>query len=322
MDRARSLAMRGYAFQLGYPLVGIMLLAVVPIFAKDEYVRHLTLIGILFGAQAMVSDFTIGFINISNFGFAAFFGLGAYATGILTTQYGMSPFVGLVAGMLMAGLLGVFTGILTMRLRGLYVSIMAWFMALALQALALVLVKVTRGAWGLFVNPMFRSESILPSFYTLWILTMLIYIVIKMIIESKIGLAFRAIGMDVDYARASGINPTRYKMVAFTLSCAFAGLLGAFYAHFIGILTPEVMGTQHTVEIIALNVIGGRGSVWGGLLAAILVIPCFEYLKSLMAIRLIIYGALLVTVMVFYPAGMAGLIWSIGEAVKKPRPKE
>jgi len=317
MQNVIALRPREYISQLGLPFFGIVLLAAVPLVAKDEYIRHLTLIGMLFGAQAMVSDFTIGFINISNFGFAAFFGLGAYTTGILTTQYGISPWVGLLAGMLMSGLLGVFTGVLTMRLRGLYVSIMAWFMALALQALTLVMVKVTRGAWGLFVNPMFTSESILPSFYTLLLITILIYIVIKTIIESRIGLAFRAIGMDVDYARASGVNPTRYKMVAFTLSCAFAGLLGAFYAHFIGILTPEVMGTQRTVEIIALNVIGGRGSVWGGLLAALLVIPLFEYLKSLMAIRLIIYGALLVTVMVFYPAGMAGLIWSAGDMLKR-----
>lgn len=317
MQRPDSLIPRTFVSQLGLPLLVIISIATVPLFVEDEYVRHLTLVGMLFGAQAMVSDFTIGFINISNFGFAAFFGLGAYTTGILTTRYGISPFVGLIAGMLMSGMLGVFTGILTMRLRGLYVSIMAWFMALALQALTLVMVDVTRGAWGLFVNPMFKSQSILPSFYTLLIITILIYIVIKTITKSKIGLAFRAIGMDVDYARASGVNPARYKMLAFTLSCAFAGLLGAFYAHFVGILTPEVMGTQHTVETIALNVIGGRGSVWGGLLAGFVVIPLFEYIKSLMAVRLIIYGALLVTVMVFYQAGMAGLIWKMGDWLKK-----
>lgn len=317
MQRANSFSPRAFVSQQGFPLLLILLLGTVPLFTSDEYIRHLTLVGMLFGAQAMVSDFTIGFINISNFGFAGFFGVGSYTTGILTTRYGISPFAGLIAGMLMSGLLGVFTGVLTMRLRGLYVSIMAWFMALALQALALVLVDVTRGAWGLFVNPMFKSESILPSFYTLLVITILIYIVIKAITQSKIGLAFRAIGMDLDYARASGVYPARYKMVAYTLSCSFAGLLGAFYAHFIGILTPDVMGTQHTVEIIALNVIGGRGSVWGGLLAGFVVIPPFEYLKSLMEIRLIIYGALLTTVMVFYPSGMSGLIWKMGDWLKK-----
>lgn len=308
----------GRIINLGYLPVGLffVLLGVAPLLIKDEYMRHLLVVGLLFGAQAMVSDFTVGFINLSNFGFAAFMGLGAYTTGLLVTNFGISPFIGIIAGMFLSGLLGLFTGALTMRLRGLYVAIMAWFMALALQSLTLVLVDVTRGAWGLFVPPMFETVDIMPYYYTLFIITVFIFVVIKLVINSKVGLAFKAIGMDVDFARASGVNPTRYKMVAFILSCAFAGLLGGFYAHFIGILTPDLMGTQHTVEVLALNVIGGRGSLWGPLLAAFLVIPPFEYLKSLMEVRLIIYGLLLVIVMVIYPAGMAGLIWKVGELLK------
>ncbi|MDD5468811.1 MAG: branched-chain amino acid ABC transporter permease [Anaerolineales bacterium] len=316
-SKEKSLA-SGRIINLGYLPVGLffVFLGAAPLLIKDEYLRHLFVVGLLFGAQAMVSDFTVGFINLSNFGFAAFFGLGAYTTGLLVTNFGVSPFIGIIAGMLMAGLLGLFTGALTMRLRGLYVAIMAWFMALALQSLTLVLVDVTRGAWGLFVPPLFESTDILPYYYTLFVITLVIYIVIKLVINSRVGLAFKAIGMDVDFARASGVNPTRYKMIAFILSCAFAGWLGGFYAHFIGILTPDLMGTQHTVEVLALNVIGGRGSLWGPLLAAFLVIPPFEYLKSLMEVRLIIYGLLLVLVMVIYPAGMAGVIWKVGELLK------
>jgi len=304
--------------KLGYLPVALFFafLGIAPLFIKDEYMRHLMVVGLLFGAQAMVSDFTIGFINISNFGFAAFFGLGAYTTGLLVINFGVSPYIGMLAGMLMSGLLGFFTGALTMRLRGLYVSIMAWFMALALQSLTLVLVDVTRGAWGLFVPPLLEIPSILPYYYLLFLMTVIIFVVIKIVLVSRVGLAFKAIGMDVDFARASGVDPTRYKMVAFILSCAFAGWLGAFYAHFVGILTPDVMGTQHTVEVIALNVIGGRGSLWGPLLAAFLVIPSFEYIKSLMEVRLIIYGLLLVLVMVIYPAGLAGIIWKVGELLK------
>lgn len=293
-----------------------LILLIGPIFIKDEYLRHLMVVGLLFGAQAMVSDFTVGFINISNFGFAAFFGLGAYVSGLMVGHLGVHPYVGLLSGMVMSGLLGLFTGALTMRLRGLYVAIMAWFIALALQSLTLVLVDVTRGARGLFVAPIYESRSVLPYYYLLFIITVFIFVSIKFVLGSRVGLAFEAIGYDVEYARASGINPTRYKMVAFILSCAFAGLLGAFYSHFIGILTPDVMGTQHTVEVIAINVIGGRGSLWGPLLAAFLVIPPFEYMKSLMEVRLIIYGLLLVLVMVIYPAGLSGIIWKIGEWLK------
>ena len=255
---------------------------IAPNVIQDEYIRHLIVIALLFGAQAMVSDFTIGFINISNFGFAAFFGLGAYASGLMVTRLGVTPYIGMIVGLLMAGSLGLLTGALTMRLRGLYVSIMAWFMALALQSLCLVLVDLTRGSRGLNVPPLYDSTSVMPYFYLIFIITLIIFVSIRLVLGSRMGLAFKAIGSDVDYARASGINPTRYKLVAFTLSCAFAGLLGGFYAHFVGILTPDVMGTQHTVETIAINVIGGRGSLWGPLLAAFFVIIPFEYLKSLM----------------------------------------
>lgn len=294
-------------------LLFFLVIGLGPVFIKDEYLRHLMVVALLFGAQAMVSDFTVGYINISNFGFAAFFGLGAYTSGILVANFGISPYIGILAGMLMAGLLGLFTGALTMRLRGLYVAIMAWFMALMLQALALALVDVTRGSRGLFVPSMFQTISVLPYFYVLFVISVAIFVIFKLVLGSRVGLAFKAIGYDVDFARASGVNPTLYKMVAFVLSCGFAGALGAFYAHFIGILTPDVMGTQHTVEVIALNVIGGRASLWGPLLAGFVIIPPFEYLKSLMEVRLIIYGLLLVLTMVFYPPGLAGIVWRIGE---------
>lgn len=295
------------------------LLAITPIFVKDEYIRHLMVVGLLFGAQAMVSDFTLGYINLSNFGFAAFFGLGAYTSALVVQHFGVSPYISMVIGMFMSALLGFFTGALTMRLRGLYVAIMAWFMALALGSIALVAVDLTRGSMGLFVAPIFEGISVLPYFYVLLIMTVIIFIAIKSVISSRIGLAFRALGLDEDFARASGVNPTYLKMIAFIISCGFAGWLGAFYAHFIGILTPDLMATQHTVEVLAINVIGGRGSLWGPLVAAFLIIPTFEYLKSLMEIRLIIYGLMLVLVVTLYPAGLAGLVWKVRDLIIKPK---
>lgn len=294
-------------------------LAIAPILVKDEYIRHLLVVGLLFGAQAMVSDFTLGYINLSNFGFAAFFGLGSYTSALVVQHFGVEPLLAMLAGMLMSALLGLFTGALTMRLRGLYVAIMAWFMALALGSLTLVWADLTRGSMGLFVGPIFEGISVLPYFYVLLAMTVIIFVSIRGVISSRIGLAFRAIGLDEEFARASGVNPTSLKMIAFIISCGFAGWLGAFYAHFIGILTPDLMGTQHTVEVLALNVIGGRGSLWGPIVASLLIIPTFEYLKSLMEIRLIIYGLMLVLVVTIYPNGLAGLVWQVRDLIIKPK---
>ena len=129
--------------------------------------------------------------------------------------------------------------------------------------------------------------------------------------------AFRGIGQNMMAARASGVNPTKYRIINFTLSCAFAGLLGGYYAHFVGILTPAVMDTNHTMEVLTIAYVGGKGSLWGGIIAALLMIPTFEYLKFLMELRLVIYGLILVLVMVFWPGGIAEAVRVIRERRQK-----
>lgn len=299
----------------------LTILAIAPLLIKDEYILHLMVVSLFFGAQAMAFDFTVGFINVVNFGFAAFVGLGGYTSALLAVKLGCSPWIGLIAGAVAAGMLGFLTGILTLRLRGIFAAVMAWFVGLALMALTAAMVDLTRGMLGLHVPLFLDTTARRPYFYILLPMAIGTYVALRTVTNSHIGLAFRAIGQNLGAARASGVDPTRYKVINWTLSCAFAGLLGVFYAHFIGILTPDVMHTKHTVEVLALSYIGGRGSLWGGLLAAFLVIPIFEYLKPLMEIRLIIYGLLLILTMIFYPGGLAGLFHRIGELIGRQREK-
>jgi branched-chain amino acid transport system permease protein len=260
---------------------------------------------LLMGAEAMAFDFTVGLISVVNFGFAAFVRLGAYTSGLLSLRLGMSPWLGLLAGAGAAAGLGFLTGILTLRLQGIYAAVMAWFVGLALMALTANLVSLTRGYQGLSVPLLLETAARRPYFYTIFAMTLLTFLVLHPVANSQIGLAFRAIGQNLEAAQASGVDPTRYRVINFTLSCAFAGFLGDFYAHFVGILTPDVMHSRQTVEVLALAYIGGRGSLWGGLMAALILVPLFEYLKPLMELRLIIYGMLLILVMVFYPGGLS-----------------
>jgi branched-chain amino acid transport system permease protein len=292
---------------LSLPLLGcVLVLAIVPIFVQDDYIRRLLAISLYYGMLAMAFDFTGGFINAVNFGFAGFVGLGAYVSAILVVSLGVNPWLGLIAAMLATGLVGFLTGLLTLPLRGIYVSLMSWFVGLTLMALASAMVKVTRGARGIVVPPLFESASVLSYLYIFLALMVVLYVCLRLIIRTRIGLAFRAIGQNYDAARASGINPTYYKLLNFTLSCACAGLLGGFYGHFVGIITPDIMDTGHTMEVMALSFIGGSGSLLGGVFAAFLLIPVFDSLKKLMEYRLIIYGMLLILVMIFYPAGLNG----------------
>lgn len=295
-------------------LIIFAVLLVLPFMFRDEYLQRLLVVSLLFGAQAMVFDFTGGFINAVNFGFAAFVGLGAYISGLLAVNFGLSPWIGMFVGAAASGLLGFITGALTLPLRGVYVSLMAWFVGMALMAVTSAMVNVTRGAQGIIVPYLLDTTATRPYYYILLVLTIGIYIMLRLIIRSKIGLAFRAIGQNFEAARASGVDPTRYKLINFTISCACAGLLGGFYAHFVGVLTPSVMSTDNTIEVMALSYIGGAGSLLGGLVTAFLIIPIFDYLKDLMEIRLIIYGMSLVLVMILYPAGLSGLAqWFAGK---------
>jgi len=285
----------------------LLVLALAPILIQDEFIIRLLVSSLMFGALAMAFDFTSGYINICNFGYAAFWGLGAYTSAILAAELGMSPWLGMIFGAILAGILGFGLGLLTIRLGGIFASCMTWFVALAMMSVAANWVELTRGNSGMTVKALIDTVENTPYFYVMLIITILVYLILTYITKSKIGMAFRAIGQDLEASASSGINATKYKVLNFTISCTFAGLIGGFYAHYVGVLTPQVMHTSHTVEIMAIAFIGGRGTIWGGLVAALIMIPAMEYMKDLMELRLIMYGALMIIVMIFYPKGMVGL---------------
>jgi branched-chain amino acid transport system permease protein len=312
---ARSRARRSGRIASLAVVVFAILLPLIPPFSDQAYQRWL--IGAaLMAAMAVAFDFTAGYINIVNFGFAAFVGVGAYTSGLLAANFGISPWIGIFAGAAAAGLVGLLTGMLTLRLRGIYAAVMTWFVGLALLGLARNLTEITRGSLGLNVPLLLESSDNLPYYYVILGMLLVTITVLTTVIRSDIGLAFRAIGQNLQAARASGINPTRFLVVNFTLSCAFAGWLGGFYAHYYGILTPEVMLTSHTVEVLAVAYIGGRGSLWGPAIIAFPLTIAVEILRTQFAnlpgLHLVLYGLLLIVVMIYAPGGFAGGVRKVG----------
>ncbi|NJD29149.1 MAG: branched-chain amino acid ABC transporter permease [Chloroflexi bacterium] len=304
-------------------ILGVALvLPFIPPFTGEDYRRWL-IVAAFMAAQAVAFDFTAGYINIVNFGFAAFVGLGAYTSGILAVDFGISPWIGMVVGASLAGLVGLVTGALTLRLRGIYAAVMAWFVGLALMGLVRNVPEVTRGSLGLSVPLLLDTSENLPYYYLILAMLVVTFVVLAWVIRSRYGLAFRAIGQNLASAKASGINPTRYLVINFVLSCAFAGWLGGFYAHFYGILTPDIMLTSHTVEVLAIAYIGGRGSLWGAAVVAFPLSIGVEWVKvqfsTLPGVHLVLYGVLLILVMIYRPGGVAGLARSLDEWWKRRR---
>ncbi len=325
---------------IGFTPLGLVLLIVlailpfVPPFNQEHILRWL-IMGAFLAAQAVAFDFTAGYISVVNFGFAAILGLGAYTSAILANtspvlivQPGFSPWLGIWIGALLAGLVGLGLGILTLRLRGIFAAVMAWFVGIALMGLVRNLTDLTRGPLGMAPRAFLETTSNRPYFYIILAMLLVVYVTLKLVTRSRFGLAFKAIGQNFDAARASGINPTYYRVFNFTLSAFFAGWLGGFYAHYFGALTPQtLMHTSKTVEVLALAYIGGRGSLWGGLAIAFPFVFFIELLRSnlteLPGLHLVIYGVLMILVMIYYPGGLAGLYdWAkakVGSSLSRSR---
>lgn len=292
-------------------LLGFILLIILPAlpFFSQQYLLRWMISATLVAAAAVAFDFTAGFINIVNFGFYAILGLGAYTSTLLGIDVGLSPWIGIFIGALASGILGFITGVLTLRLRGIFAAVVAWFIGLALMGIATQWVSLTRGPLGLQSPHFFRTASNIPYYYLILLFLLVTYVVTKWATRSRMGIAFKAIGQNMEAARTSGINPTFYRVVNFTVSCTFAGLLGGFYAHYYGILTPDLMQTSKTVEVLAVAYIGGRGSLWGGAAIAFPIVFARQLLQSslsnLPGLSLILYGLLLILVMIYYPGGFA-----------------
>lgn len=292
-------------------LTGFLILAFAPFYVNDEYTLHLLVVCLMFGTLAMGFDLSAGFISVANWGYAAMMGLGAYTSALLLMKLGISPWIGIFVGAAFAALLGLFIGMLTLKMDGMFAAILAWFVGLVLMGLAASLQWLTRGTLGLNVNLFFDTGWSKPYFYVIFVICVLTYMILRKITNSNLGLAFTALGQDAEAARTCGVNPMKYKVLNFTISCFIAGLCGGFYAHFIGILTPDLLSTKHTVEILVIAYIGGRGSIWGPLLAAFIIYPLFESLNFLVEFKYVIYGVLLILVMIFYPSGVSGFFINV-----------
>ena len=289
----------------------------IPPVANSPVITTVFISALMFGIFGAIYDLMIGYAGLTNFGYAAFIAVGAYASGLADVNYGISPWLGLAIGGVAGGIFGFLTGVVTLRLRGLYLGLMTWFIGESVRLTISNTPSVTRGMLGLTVDPFpnilgidFSRGHLLAYYFLLVVLGGLILGAMFWLVQSKIGLAFKAIREDQLATESLGLSATRYKLLNFTVASLFTGVMGSFYAHYLGILspTPEEFGVQRTVEVLTMAYVGGRGTLWGSLVAAFLLVGFQEYFRALGAWRLIMFGVLLIVVMLFAQRGLAGLI--------------
>ncbi|HHY92324.1 MAG TPA: branched-chain amino acid ABC transporter permease [Firmicutes bacterium] len=243
-----------------------------------------------------------GFTGQLSLGHAAFMGIGAY-TAALLTKAGQPFLPALVAGGLLAAAAGAVIGVPTLRLRGDYLAIATLGFGEILRVLA-INQKFTGGPVGLRAIPGYTT---LPLVLVCVALT---YLSLWRLLRSRLGRAFIAVREDELAADAMGIDTTRTKILAFALGAFYAGVAGGLYAHYIRYVNPNNFGFMRSIEILSMVVLGGMGSLPGAALGAVVMSILPELLRSVSPAvaqyRQLIYGALLVVGMIWFPRGLAG----------------
>jgi len=299
-------------------LIPFFILAIIPPLINNSFITTLFISSLLFGTLGAAFDFSMGYAGLMNFGFAAYFGIGAYATG-LATNYGLSPWIGMMIAIISGAFLGFIIGLLTGRLAGIYFAMVTWFFAETLRFTTANLEEITKGYRGLLVTHLpsikidnlnidFADVSALPLYFLILTLSFISISIMYIIVNSKWGLIFRAIKDDDIATSVLGINIAKYKILNSMISGSIGGLMGWFYAHWIGIIDPDIFSTFQTVYIVSLAYIGGRGTLWGAILSSFILTFIFQYLRPLLIVRMIIIGGLLALILIVFPKGING-IW-------------
>ncbi len=304
------------AFRVAKLAVLIALLVLVPPLADTPFITTVFISALMFGIFGAIYDLMIGYAGLINFGYGGFIAVGAYTSALGAFHYGISPWLGLLLGGLVTAGVGLFTGVVALRLRGLYLALMTFFLGETIRFSISNTPEYTRGVLGLTVEPFpsflgidFSRATLLPYYYVLLVLGAFILVAMWLLVRSKVGLAFKALREDELATESLGLNTTKYKLLNFTVASFFTGVMGAYYAHYLGILspTPEEFGVPRTVEILVIAYVGGRGTLWGSLFAGFLLIGFQEYFRGIGPWRLVLFGVLLILVMLFARRGLAGL---------------
>ena len=254
--------------------------------------------------------------GLTSFGQAAFCGFGAYTTAVLTTAYGLSPWLTLPLSLLVSGIAAVLLGLVTVRLSGHYLPLgtLAWGLGLFYLFSKLEFLGRNDGISGIPPLSIGSLKMIDPGtiYFAIWIAVLLCALLTMNLLDSRTGRAIRALRRGHVAAEAFGVQTPRAKLLVFIYAAVLAGLSGWFYAHFQRATNPTPFGAQAGIEYLFIAVVGGAGYVWGGLLGAAIVVILKELLQSYLPLlfhgegqlETIVFGILLVTLLQIAPTGV------------------
>lgn len=289
----------------------VLMAVVFPFVVTDRYTMRLSTLSLMYVMLSLGLNLITGYMGQMSFGNAAFWGIGAYVTALLTTRLGLESIPAYIISALVVGAFGFLLGLPVLKLKGYYLTIVTMGFCEIVRLVELNWMPVTNGPMGISKIPdftilgfSFRSSR--SYYFIILALVILTTVVIRRIINSRIGLAVKSIRDDDIAAEAMGINCVHYKILTFVISAMIAGIAGAFYAQYISYIDPTSFTYNASQEMLVMVIFGGLGSLPGCFLGAIALTLLPELLRGLMEYRMLIYGILMVVMMLVKPEGILG----------------
>ncbi len=280
-----------------------------PLLFQARYAQHVLILILLYVTLGSAWNLLGGFAGQLSLGHAAFFGIGAYSASILASKSSLSPWLAMLIGPLLVLPVASLVGWICFRLRGPYFTLATIAIGEMVRLVALNWRDLTGGAVGVVIRPsIFSGTNKIPYYYIILAIAVATVALCYFISRRKLGYYLLAIREDQETAESIGINTTRYKLVALSISASLTALAGAFYANYFLFVDPTiVLPLSLSVEIVLMAIIGGLGTVQGPIVGAILLKLSSEIFRNQFAnANLLIYGLLLVLVILFLPDGLLG----------------
>lgn len=293
--------------------VGLLVALLVPAFTPQGSVLSGVIIAAIFFIALMGLDLVMGYAGQVSLGQAGFMAIGGYTTGYMTTQLDIAPLWALLTGAAFSLIAALLLSLITMRLRGLYLALATLAFGLLVDSCAVGLVDITGGPSGLVGIPgfslgRFEFDSPVSMYYLVLAVNVLVLILLGGMMRSSFGRSLQAIRTDQMAAAALGIKVVRCKLIAFSIAAVLASIAGSLYAFFFHFLSPDMLGTQRSLELVSMLVIGGEGTLIGGLFGATLLTLMPTIFQPLAQWKTFSSGALLVMSFLYLPEGIWGYL--------------
>jgi len=283
-------------------------LAVAAVLSNEYYFTLLNFIGI-HTLLVVGLNLLLGYAGQISLGHAAFFGLGAYTSGILTATCGVNPWLALLAGLVISGLAAFLIGIPALKLRGYYLAMATLGFGIIVYIVLNEAQPLTGGPSGLSGIPSlslagFPLNTARRLYLLVWPVVGGILALSANLVDSRSGRALRALHDSEAAAESLGVDTSRMKLKIFIWSALYASLAGSLYAHSLNFIAPASFGFMFSIKLVTMVVLGGMASIWGSLLGAGVLTALPEVLTVFHDFEVIIFGAILMVVMIFLPRGL------------------